>query len=178
MRKRARKKKRITELVSKANLDKSELRRQVQRVDDSERTLDRSTAIAIVGEDFAKEPLKAESESSASEAVLYKENVLAVLRQQTARCWSQNVLISWRNMLKGTRGPFSTLRGQNRQREVRERVLASRSGEVWWKSELNQLPSWFVELIRIRFDKRVKSPKSYQLATRPVYAMWMSCIRR
>lgn len=74
----------VVRITSNANLDAGEIRRHINRAPDCKLALDNSMNWSIAGEFFEKIFVQSGGDSSASEAVLYKKNVLVVLRRQVA----------------------------------------------------------------------------------------------
>lgn len=71
----------IAQLVSRASIEAGELRRHVKRTGECKRLLEDSKDEALAVEGSAKETVQIESSFSVTGAVLYRENVFAVLRK-------------------------------------------------------------------------------------------------
>lgn len=84
------------------------------------------------GDGLTKKIGKIRSGSPVSGAVLYKKEVLAVLLRQIATSSPPDVPFSSQDVREETKHLFGTLHGQNTQRKVWEKVIASRSSEEGW----------------------------------------------
>lgn len=161
-RRRQKEVKNIIRPISDAKFNVAELRQHVKEVDDHKRILSDSRGEKLAEEVSIKKRLKSGSGSSVSGAELYRKDAFAVLRKQMATGSSQDVLF-WIARCSGRHGACcwysGTLHGHKTQRRMRERFLASRSSDVWWDSEANQLPRLISGLIRIFSDKAATEQK-------------------
>lgn len=77
-----------------------------------------------------------------------------------------------------TRYLDDTLQSQSTQRKWQEKVMASRSGDVWWKIEPKQLVMTFAELLHIYSDKTATSLKVNALVAYPVHVASLNSMEK
>lgn len=97
------------QLASNANPDAAELRLHGNGADDCRSLLEDSRDEAPAVEGFAKEVVRTRGDYPASEAVLYKNDFLAVLRRQMRMSLTQDVFFSLHDDLKHFGRPLSPL---------------------------------------------------------------------
>lgn len=99
-------------------------------------------------------------------------DVAAVLRSQMALGSSQNVLSSSLDVPEGTGYFVGTLQGQNAQGKMQRMMIASKSSDLWWNKEINQLPTSFAGLTQIYSEKTATPLKFIALI---LYSFLVGC---
>lgn len=112
----------ITQLTFDANFGAGELCRHGTGVDDCKALLENSRADALAAKGFEKIIVRTRSGSAVSTAVLYKNDVLAVLRRQMTIGLSQDVVFSLLTVPKHIGHPIAALHGQGTEKGVREKA--------------------------------------------------------
>lgn len=121
----------VTQLISDDKIDAGELARHIKIVDGCKRVLDSSSDERLAGQGFTKEIVRSGSCSSASGSKLYRKDFLAVLRRRMASSSSRAVSFRSQDVSKKTGHLFCTPHGQKTQSNVRDRMMASKSTDVW-----------------------------------------------
>lgn len=141
------------QIVSGADFDAAELCRHVKKVEDCKRLLKDSRNETRAAKGFAKQIVKVRSGFVVSEAVLYKENVLTVLRRQVTLGFPQDVLFSSQNVSKHDEHPVAALYGKDTERNVRKKVVGSASRDVWYGTVLKAGTCGGLLLVGYRFTR-------------------------
>lgn len=71
-----------------------------------------------------------------------------------------------------------TLGDRSTRSKMQERVVASRSSDVWWNSETSQLPGSFASLIQIYSDKTAISLQQKGLSPNTALVVWLNATKR
>lgn len=132
-------------LISNGTFD--ELPWRAKDTGDCRRFLDDTEMTTYLKRDSQKRIVRTGSWSSVSGAVLYRKNVLTVLRRRMATGSSQDVFFSSQDAWKGTELVAGTLHGQT-QTKMHGTVMASCSSDLGLNSETRQLARSFVGSIQ------------------------------
>lgn len=110
----------IIQLSSHTSSDAGELCRHVKQVDDYERILGESRGYELAGKGFAKEIVKSGSRSLVFEAVLYRNDVVAVSQRKMAMSLLRDLFSAY-NMFRKEQGILLVRCTERRQKKaVRE----------------------------------------------------------
>lgn len=134
--------------------------------------------VGVAEKSVAKATVEGESGSLVFGAVLYKMDASAVSKRRMAMSSLQNVLFDSQDALEETRSSDDRLHGQITQGKVRERVLESKSSEMYWNRENHQLPRSPTELRQIYFGKTKTSLKSSAFVAYQIVVVWLSLTLR
>lgn len=91
---------------------------------------------------------------------------------------SLGALFRSRAVLGDTAQTFGTVHGQNRQNEMSERALPSKSRYKLWNSETSQLPRSFLVLVHIYSDKTPTSFRTVELVAYPAHELYSTAAER
>lgn len=139
----------------------------MKRVGYCKRLLEDSRDITLAAKSFVERILRIKSGSSISGAVLYKKNVLEVLRGSTTMDLSQDLFFSSRVVPRPVEHPVATLHRQDGQRRARKRLMMSAWRDMWTASEGGDLPRSFPGLAQIYLEMMATSSKFNAFAAYP-----------
>lgn len=165
------------QLVSENRFDVGDLRWHVKRIHDCERLLEDSKNETLAAKGYAKKIVRTGRGSSASGAILYRKDVLAILRKQIMMGLSQSVIFTSQDVPRHVGHLVTALRGQRAEKEPEKRMELARRN-VWWNSDSEDSPRSFDCLRQIYWDQTATSLKFHALVFYPVRVGLFSFMNR